>query len=74
MFVRRGLVAVAGVVVSCVLTVGAVAQGKQLTTADYARAERFMGYNVNPLVYHSIARANWMGDGRFWYRDRGRMG
>ena len=71
MFVRRGLVAVAGVVVSCGLTVGAVAQGKQLTTEDYARAEKFMGYNVNSLVYHGVSRVNWMGDGRFWYRDNG---
>jgi dipeptidyl-peptidase-4 len=71
MFVRRGMVAVAGVVVSCGLTVGAMAQGKQLTTEDYARAEKFMGYNVNSLVYHGVSRVNWMGDGRFWYRDNG---
>ena len=71
MFVRGGLVAVAGVVVSCGLTMGAMAQGKQLTTADYARAEKFMGYNVNSLVYHGVSRVNWMGDGRFWYRDNG---
>ena len=71
MFVRRGLVAVAGVFVSCGLTVGAVAQGRQLTTEDYARAEKFMGYNVNSLVYHGVSRVNWMGDGRFWYRDNG---
>jgi dipeptidyl aminopeptidase/acylaminoacyl peptidase len=48
-----------------------MAQGKQLTTEDYARAEKFMGYNVNPLVYHGVARATWMDDGRFWYRDNG---
>jgi dipeptidyl aminopeptidase/acylaminoacyl peptidase len=48
-----------------------VAQGKQLTTEDYARAEKFMGYNVNPLVYHGVARPTWMEDGRFWYRDNG---
>ncbi len=69
MFVRRGLVAVAGIFVGCGLTVGAMAQGKQLTTEDYARAEKFMGYNVNSLVYHGVSRVNWMGDGRFWYRD-----
>jgi dipeptidyl aminopeptidase/acylaminoacyl peptidase len=48
-----------------------MAQGKQLTNEDYARAEKFMGYNVNPLVYHGVARPTWMEDGRFWYRDNG---
>jgi dipeptidyl-peptidase-4 len=48
-----------------------MAQGKQLTTEDYARAEKFMGYNVNALVYHGVARPTWMADGRFWYRDNG---
>ena len=27
-----------------------------LTAADYARAERFMNYNTNPLVLHSAGR------------------
>ena len=49
---------------------GVAQQGKQLTTEDYARAERFMNYNVNPLVYHSVERPMWLEDGRFWYRDR----
>ena len=41
---------------------------KTLTAADYAHAEKFMGYNVNPLVLHSAGRATWLPDGRFWYR------
>jgi dipeptidyl aminopeptidase/acylaminoacyl peptidase len=28
-----------------------------------------MGYNVNPLAYQGVVRAQWMDDGRFWYRD-----
>jgi dipeptidyl-peptidase-4 len=71
MFVRRGLLAVAGMVLGCCLTASGMAQGKQLTNEDYARAEKFMGYNVNPLVYHGVARPTWMEDGRFWYRDNG---
>src|SRR5437867_2500773 len=42
-----------------------------LTAADYARAEKFMGYNTTPLVLHSAGRATWLGeagDERFWYR------
>jgi dipeptidyl-peptidase 4 len=71
MFVRKGLSAVAGIGLWCCLTVSGMAQGKQITTEDYARAEKFMGYNVNPLVYHGVARPTWMEDGRFWYRDNG---
>src|ERR1700691_5982169 len=56
-----------------VLTVCAISVSAQappaLTTADYARAEKFMGYNVTPLVDHGSVRPNWWPDDRFWYRD-----
>ncbi len=42
---------------------------RALTTADYARAEKFMGYNTNPLVFHSGVRPTWLPDERFWYRN-----
>jgi dipeptidyl-peptidase-4 len=70
MFAGKGLSAVAGIVMGCCITASGVAQGKQLTAGDYARAEKFMSYNVNPLVYHTVAHATWLPDGRFWYRDR----
>jgi dipeptidyl aminopeptidase/acylaminoacyl peptidase len=53
------------------------------TADDYARAERFMGYNTNPLVFHGAVRPNWLAESdllpaaargtatsedRFWYR------
>ncbi len=41
---------------------------RALTTADYARAEKWMGYNTNPLVFRAGVRPNWQGDDRFWYR------
>ena len=53
---------------------GAMAEaqaGRVYTAADYAQAERFMDYNVDPLVYHSVERPVWLGDGRFWTRDAG---
>jgi dipeptidyl aminopeptidase/acylaminoacyl peptidase len=53
---------------------GVAQQGRQLTNEDYARAERFMNYNVNPLVYHSVEHPAWLPDGRAWYRDRGPEG
>ena len=70
MFVGKELSAVAGIVLGCVSASG-LGQGKQLTTEDYARAEKYMAYNVNSLVYHGVARPTWMDDGRFWYRDNG---
>jgi dipeptidyl aminopeptidase/acylaminoacyl peptidase len=69
--VKNRLSVVAGIAVGCCLTVSGMAQGKQLTKEDYARAEKFMGYNVNSLVYHGVSRPTWMADGRFWYRDNG---
>lgn len=39
-----------------------------LTAADYARAEKFMGYNTGKLVDRGGARPNWLPGERFWYR------
>src|SRR5205814_9597038 len=39
-----------------------------LTTTDYQRAEKWMGYNTNPLVFGSGVRPAWQGDDRFWHR------
>ncbi|HEX8197616.1 MAG TPA: DPP IV N-terminal domain-containing protein [Pyrinomonadaceae bacterium] len=38
-----------------------------ITAADYARAEKFMGYNTAPLVSGAV-RATWVSGDRFWYR------
>lgn len=40
-----------------------------VTAADYARAEQFMGWNVNPLVYGASVRPQWLAGDRFWYRN-----
>ncbi|HEV8148926.1 MAG TPA: DPP IV N-terminal domain-containing protein [Gemmatimonadales bacterium] len=47
----------------------AAQQRPQLTAADYARAEKFMGYNTAPLVFGMALRPTWLPDGRFWYRN-----
>jgi len=44
-------------------------QPKQYTKDDYAKAEKFMPYNMAPLAYQGVVRAKWLEDGRFWYRD-----
>jgi dipeptidyl aminopeptidase/acylaminoacyl peptidase len=44
-------------------------QPRQFTAADYARAEKMLGYNTAPLVDHAGIRPNWLADNRFWYRN-----
>ena len=48
---------------------GGLADGRQLTAKDYARAERFMPYDTEPLVDHEVQRVRWLDDRRFWYVD-----
>ena len=45
-----------------------LAQQPALTAADYARAEKFMGYNTTPLVYGTV-HATWVDGDQFWYRN-----
>ena len=40
-----------------------------VTEADYARAEKFLAANVNPLVVGGSVSAAWRKDGRFAYRS-----
>ena len=48
---------------------GAQQPGRVYTPADYAQAERFMQYNVDPLVSHTVDHPTWLSDGRLLYRD-----
>ncbi|WP_449424586.1 DPP IV N-terminal domain-containing protein, partial [Rhodanobacter lindaniclasticus] len=50
------------------------AQGRTLTAADYASAERFMAYNTTPLVDHAVTAVHWLDDGHFWYVDHDARG
>jgi dipeptidyl-peptidase-4 len=43
---------------------------RAVTADDYARAERFMDYAVNPLVFRASVRPTWIDDDRFWYRNQ----
>ena len=52
----------------------AAQQPRVYTAEDYARAEKFMPYNVNGLVLHAVENPVWMADGRMWYRDNGATG
>ncbi|HEY5219038.1 MAG TPA: hypothetical protein VIJ16_04475, partial [Gemmatimonadaceae bacterium] len=46
----------------------AAQQPKTFTAADYARAEKFMGYYTNALVSGGSVNPAWMANDRFWYR------
>lgn len=47
------------------------AAGPAAAQVDYARAERFLGWHVNPLVAGDAVDPQWMAGGdRFWYRNR----
>ena len=73
-FDRRRSAVAAVMMASCIAASAMAEPAKQLTTEDYAQAEKFMNYNVNPLVYHGVDHPTWLADGRFWYRDRGPEG
>src|SRR6478672_10884855 len=45
-----------------------------LTAEDYARAEKFMGYNTMTLVSGTGIRPNWIAGDRFWYRNQTAQG
>ena len=55
-------------IVTVALTLPLLAQQRAVTADDYARAEKFMGYNTTPLVLRAGVRPTWLEDGRFWYR------
>lgn len=70
---QRFLRAMTVTMVAAAVGVPAVAQrgtpaSRAMTTADYARAERFMTWNTTPLVFRSGVRPSWLPGDRFWYR------
>ncbi len=56
---RPVLLAATGVLVAASAVAGTPAA---LTDADYARAERLMPYNTEPLVLHSVSDVTWLAD------------
>ncbi len=78
MFRGNGLRPALALIVVCLTVAAAAQQGRQLTMADYAQAEKFMNYNVNPLVFHGVEHPEWISsngsEDRFWYRDLGPEG
>src|ERR1700753_1631674 len=50
------------------ISVPALHAQRSYTTQDYAQAERWMGYNVNPLVDHTVSDVKYLPDGRVFFR------
>ena len=49
-------------------------QSGRMTAADYDRAVNFLGPNLTGLVIGGSVTANWLPDGRFWYRAQTQTG
>jgi dipeptidyl-peptidase-4 len=45
------------------------ADARQLTAADYRRAESFLSEHTSPLVSGGTVEATWLPDGTFWYEN-----
>ncbi|MGI4750122.1 MAG: DPP IV N-terminal domain-containing protein [Janthinobacterium lividum] len=56
------------IILPLALAATANAQRNVLTTGDYEQAEKFLTYNIEPLVDRASIRPNWLPDGQFWYR------
>ena len=51
-------------------TIPVVAQRATVTTADYARAEKFLAANLQGLVVGGAVAPVWLPEDRFWYRNQ----
>src|SRR5688572_2161659 len=51
------------------LSLNAMAQTRAVSADDYARAERFLGQNLSPLVDHSVQGVRWLDDAHLVYVD-----
>jgi dipeptidyl aminopeptidase/acylaminoacyl peptidase len=71
MICTRHVTNLGGYFAAFALTCVAVAaqQPRQYTDKEYANAEKFMPYNVNPLAYKGQVSAQWLDDDSFWYRE-----
>ena len=56
------------VVISILLAPAAQAQSGRMTAAEYDRAVNLLAPNLTGLVIGGSVTANWLPDGRFWYR------
>jgi len=69
--VQSGVMRLCGILslLLCAAAAPGVAQPRVFTAADYAHAEKFMGYNTTPLVIDAAGRPTWISGERFWFRN-----
>jgi dipeptidyl-peptidase 4 len=60
---------VALIAASLLISASTLTAQRAYTAQDYAQAERWMGYNVNSLVDHTVSDVKFLSDGRVFYRD-----
>jgi dienelactone hydrolase len=65
----RGASAALGLAALLAAASSGMADGRHLSIEDYARAERFMPYNTEPLVDHDVGEVHWLDAQRFWFVD-----
>jgi hypothetical protein len=63
-------------IILCVLLIlNSLAAQQQLTREDYARAERYLIWNINKLVFKTQVVPQFIGKSeRFWYKNNSRDG
>jgi dipeptidyl aminopeptidase/acylaminoacyl peptidase len=66
---RLRFLSLAFVLVAAPVAAQQVPPTRALTTADYARAERFLRTQTAPLVLGASVQPAWLAEDRFWYRN-----
>ena len=61
--------AVASGILACLVSSLPAAAQRVYTAEDYRQAERWMPYNTQPLVTHTVSGVTYLPDGRVFYRD-----
>jgi dipeptidyl-peptidase 4 len=60
---------IAGLVIGPLSGLAAFGQSTTLSESDYARAERMLSWNIDPLIDYNPTAFQWLSGGRLWYRN-----
>ncbi|HEY5382840.1 MAG TPA: DPP IV N-terminal domain-containing protein [Acidobacteriaceae bacterium] len=63
------IVRITPLILALALPFAALHAQRVYTAHDYAQAERWMSYNVSPLVDHTVSEVQYLPDGRVFFRD-----
>ena len=68
MSINARFIRLASITVAIAIPFAAHAQSGRMTAAEYDRAVNLLAQNLTGLVIGGSVNANWLPDGRFWYR------